>query len=63
MSTGRSVKKTGQTTAESHHDLSGVCAEGCSPAQLADEMPGKPLPVALEEFAAKPAAALALLNL
>jgi predicted transposase YbfD/YdcC len=113
MRTERTVKKTGQTTAESHYYLSSVCAEGYSPAQwlnlirghwggveirnhwrrdalmgedrsrsrnanllanvalirsillaqLADEMSDKPLPIVLEEFAAKPAATLAFLNL
>ena len=113
MRTGRTVKKTGQTTAESHYDLGSVCAEDYSPAQwlnlirghwggveirnhwrrdalmgedrsrsrnanllanvalirsilltqLADEMSDKPLPIVLEEFAAKPAATLAFLNL
>jgi predicted transposase YbfD/YdcC len=113
MRTERTVKKTGQTTAESHYYLSSVGAEGYSPAQwlnlirghwggveirnhwrrdalmgedrsrsrnanllanvalirsillaqLADEMPDKPLPIVLEEFAAKPAATLAFLNL
>ena len=113
MRTERTVKKTGETTAESHYYLSSVLPEFYTPAQwldlirghwggveirnhwrrdalmgedgsrsrnanllanlalmrnvllahLADHVPEKPLPVVFEEFAAKPAQALAFLNL